>query len=205
MADLFSGLTLATGLARFVPAVLVLIILYGILGFTKALGDNKFVHAMISFCVALLALVSYRASEVIAILTPWFVILFIFIIFVLIAFKSMGVSDSQILSAMGEYKAIVWWVVAVSLIIGVISLTNVFGQTMLEQQSGFEEGYIENVDGTYTLSDGRIVNAPTGGLSSATSNFRNNATRTIFHPRVLGFALIGIISAFTIFFMTRLS
>jgi hypothetical protein len=198
MADLFAGMSISQHFYRFIPALLVLILVYALLDFTKALGKNQFVHALIAFCVAILFYFSDKATQVVSFMAPWFVVLFFFIIFVLIAFKAMGVSDSSILSAMANYKAIVWWVIAVAIIIAIIALSNVFGQDFL---SG-SPSYTANADGTYTAPDGTIVEKLPAG-SVASSNFNTNLTSTIFHPAILGFALIGLISSFSVYFMTR--
>lgn len=198
MADLIAGLDLVTAASRFIPALFVLIIVFAILSFTKAIGENQFVQAIVALCVAVLFLLSGKASAVIAEMVPWFVVLFVFIIFILIAFKAMGVSDSDIMSAMTNHRAIIMWVIAFSVLIGALALGNVFGQSFLEQQPGYSS-YQANPDGTFTTPDGTIVDAP----PATSADFHSNLTRTIFHPTILGFALLTLIATFTIYFMTK--
>lgn len=198
MADLIAGMALATMMSRFIPALLVLVVMYGILGYSHALGDNKFVHALLSVCVAVLFLYSTKTTDMVAFIVPWFTVLFIFIIFILLAFKTMGVSDDIILKTMGEYKGITWWILILAIIIGLVSLSNVLGQGFLEKQPG----YTPNTDGTYTSPSGEIVQS-TGG-STTSSDFGSNLTNTIFHPTILGFLLVGFIASFSVYFMTRM-
>ena len=189
------------GLGRFVPTLLVLVIVYAVLNFTKALGDNKIIEALVAVFIAALFLVSDTASNVIAFMAPWFVILFIFLIFTIIAFKAMGVTDAQIFGAMKSYRSISIWVISLSIIIGLLGIANTYGQGLLSRQPGYEQ-YTANPDGTFTSPEGDIVSSIPPG--SATGSFRTNLTRTLFHPEILGFALIGLIASFSIYFMTRI-
>jgi len=111
----------------------------------------------------------------------------------------MGVSDHQILEVMKNYKGVTWTVLIVALIIGIISLGNVLGQGLLEQQPGY---YTQNPDGTYTTSGGVVVSEiPPGGVAS--TSYQGNFTRTLFNPKILSFALLGLIATFTVYFMTK--
>ncbi|MFT4303417.1 MAG: hypothetical protein ACMXYG_02555 [Candidatus Woesearchaeota archaeon] len=201
MADLIEGLALIDGLHRFMPALLVLLLLYAILEYSKALGKNPFVNVMISLVVASLVLVSEAASNILAFMAPWFIVMFFFIMFMLIAFKSMGINDGQIMNAMRENTGIVWTVIFVGIVIAAIGLGNVLGQQLLNFQPGVQS-YQQNPDGTFTSPGGEIVaQLPEG--ATATSDFQNNLTRTLFHPKVLGFVLISLIAVFTVQFMTK--
>jgi hypothetical protein len=207
MADLISGFSLLDHIARFIPALFVLVILYGILGFTQTLGNNKFVHALIAFCVAILFLVSSQATRVISIMAPWFTVMFIFIIFILVAFKTMGVTDGQIMNVMKGHTSVVWWIIAIAIIIGIVSMGDVFGQRLLTQQPGYEDA-VQNADGTYTLPSGEIIEEiPTTNTQTnnvAGSSFHSNVALTIFHPKILGLMLVGLIASFSVYFMTRM-
>ncbi|MCB9358392.1 hypothetical protein H6503_00515 [Candidatus Woesearchaeota archaeon] len=201
MADLIAGLSLVQGLERLMPALLVLILLYGILEYTKALGKNPFVNVFIALIAAALVLISDKATQMLAFMTPWFVILFFFIIFMLIAFKSMGVSDSSILGAMKNNRGIVWTIIFIGIIIAAVGLGNVIGQELLNKQPGVQK-YVQNSDGTFTSPEGTIVTTlPEGATSS--SSYQDNLTLTLFHPKVLGFLLIALIAAYTVQFMTK--
>jgi ABC-type antimicrobial peptide transport system permease subunit len=200
MADLISGLTLIEGFSRFLPALLVLIIMYAILEYTGALGKNQFLNIMVSFVISLVVLLSEKVSNVLSFMAPWFVMLIIFLIFVIIVFKSIGVSDGQIMSVFNEYKLIVWFIIFFCLVIAIVALGNVFGQELLEGQPG-QQTYKQNVDGTYTAPDGSVVNVLPPGVDS--NEYHSNLTSTLFHPTVLSFIVLGLISAFTIYFMTK--
>jgi hypothetical protein len=46
-----------------------------------------------------------------------------------------------------------------------------------------------------------VSELPPGEVAS--TNYQTNLTSTLFHPTILGFALIGLIATFTVMFMTR--
>jgi len=198
MADLIAGLTLVEGLSRFIPALLVLLLMYGILQFTGALGKKPLIDVLISLCIAIMVLISGKVSSAISFMAPWFVVLFFFLIFVLIAFKAMGVQDSSIMAVLKEYKGISWIIVFIAIIIAAVGLGNVVGQQLLDEQPG----YSPNSDGSFTSPEGVVVQqVPEGALVQ--NDYQNNLTTTLFHPQILGFALIGLIAAFTVHFMTK--
>lgn len=200
MADLLTGLSLIEGFSRVIPALLILILLFAILEHFKVFGEGKtFVNAIIALCAAALVLVSSKASTILAFMTPWFVVLIFFIIFMLIAFKAMGVKDSAIMGAMKDNRGIAWTIIFIGIGIGAIGLGNVMGQDLLESTQGVDYSqYTKNTDGTYTAPDGtKVDQLPAGG------SYQSNFTKTLFHPKVLSFALMGLIAAFTVQFMTR--
>jgi hypothetical protein len=205
MADLLTGLSLVSSLNRFVPALLVLFVVYGILGFTKAFGGNKNLHALISFLIAVLFVLSPRPTLMVAFMAPWFVVLFFFIIFVLMGFKILGVSDEGILKALANYRAIVWWILGFAIIIGLVGLSNVLGQKFLDERQGITSTDAQNFASPYdtvkanqTYTTGQV--APN---SVSSQSFGNNVINTIFHKQVLGFILVALISTFSVYFMSQ--
>lgn len=188
MADLVAGLTVIEGFNRVVPSLLVLLLVYALLEFTKAIGENKALNIFISLVVAILVALSDKASQFIAFSTPWFVVLFFVVVFMVIGFKTLGVSDSTILGVFREFKAIPWLIGFVVLIIAAIGLGQVMGQDLLEQQPGYSGGAAPN--GTA---------AQAGATDSA--DFHTNFVQTLFHPTILSFILLGLIAAFTVLFM----
>lgn len=66
------------------PFLFVLITLYAGMAHAKLFGQNKFLHSVIAILFAFIALISETLREVINAIAPWFILLFIFIIFLLI-------------------------------------------------------------------------------------------------------------------------
>ena len=78
------------------PFLFVLFLVYAVLASTKILGENKTILAIISFVLAIFVVMSPIAAEIIRNMAPWFVLLIVFGIFLLLIFKLGGVSDSDI-------------------------------------------------------------------------------------------------------------
>lgn len=168
------------------PFLLIWVIVFGILSATKTFGDNKGIHAIIGLALAFLFILSKDAVAVLNFASPWFVILFIFIIFTIMAFKAFGASDTDVMGVIRnkEFRYIATWIGILSVIIMVASLSNVHGQRLLE----------EGEEGTTVQS---------GEGSVASGDFEENVWNTIFHPKVLGLILILLIASFTIRYMTQ--
>ncbi len=161
------------------PFLFVLVIVYAILQYGKFLGSNKGIHALIALFLAIMTLFSSAVTDTINLMAPWFILLFVFILFVIIAFKIFGTSDSDIMSVLKDpsYNYIIWWIVAIGLIIALGSLTSV----------------------VWSAESGGM---PTYNESSAEGMGANAFWNTIFHPKILGMAVILLIAVFTIQKMT---
>ena len=167
------------------PFLLVWVIVFGVLSSTKTFGDNKGIHAIIGLVLAFLFVLSKDAVAAVNIASSWFVLLFLFIIFTIMAFKTFGASDSDVMSVIKnpEFKFIGTWIGIFSVIIIFASLAHVHGQRLLEE--GNVEG--ENVE--------------SGEESVASGSFQENLWNTLFHPKVLGLVLMLLIASFTIRYM----
>ncbi|MCK4521157.1 MAG: hypothetical protein KAU20_01195 [Nanoarchaeota archaeon] len=160
------------------PFLLVFVIVYAILSSTKFLGENKGTHSLIALALAIMMLFSTTTREIINAMSPWFVVLFIFILFVLLAFKLFGTTDEDIMGVLKnpKYSFIIWWVVALCLIIGIGAVT----RTTLG-------GGELNTTTTESLHEGDVGSRGTGAFES-----------TMVNPKVLGLALILLIATFAI-------
>jgi hypothetical protein len=168
--------------------VLVFTMAYGVFQFTKMFGDNKVLHALISFFIAVVFLFSTAATTVIMVIAPWFTVLFIFIIFILMAYKMFGATDSQIKDVISKASAVQYTILALAIIILLFGLGAGFGQDLLEGASSF--------------SDVRDAATEAGEDSTATNSFQQNLISTLFNTKILGMVLILVIAAFTIRAMT---
>jgi len=116
---------------------------------------------------------------------PWFVIVFIFFILMLLIFQIFGASEKDIFSYLKGDKSISWVIIGISLIILFAAIGNVFGQSIGPY---LDEAGNETVIG--------------GEASVATGSFEQNIFATMFHPKVLGFGVIFIIMIFAIALLT---
>ena len=169
--------------------ILVFLLAYAMLQFTKFLGDNKVVHSLIAIFIALIFLFSTSASTVVLFIAPWFTVLFIFIVFLLMAYKLFGATDAQIKYVISSQSSVQYTVLALGVIILLFGLGSGFGQELLSYTS-------ETTSGESTTTS----EAGTG--STATSSFQQNLVATLFNPKILGMILLMAIGAFTIRGMT---
>jgi hypothetical protein len=171
------------------PFLLVLTVVYAILGTVEPFKDNKSIRALIAFVMAVLTLLYPIAWKTINLAAPWFVLLGVLIIFILIAYQMFGVKSDTIAGVFSskEYgTTAVYWLLAIIVIIAVGSLSSV-----VSEEKKFS-----------SLTEGGI--APTEGLPAGSTSGQAATTEeagfwsTLTHPRVLGLVLVLLIAFFTI-------
>lgn len=159
--------------------LLVFVIVFAILelrNFFKSSG----LHALIALFVATLVATSSNVMPLIAWMTPWFVIVLFFFVFVMMITAFIGVSEEGFVEALGGASGIT---VAMLVVIGIIfaaALGHIYGQQALELTTGQQ-----NVTGAT-------------GVPTTTNTFRENVAAVFFHPKILGMLLVLLIAAFTI-------
>jgi len=162
------------------PILFTFLVVYALLVYTKFLGDNKAIHALIAFALSIMVAFSDIAVATINSMAPWLVLVFIFIIFGLLAYKSIGFSDAQIMGALTARRQrwiifIIGWVV-VAIFLG--SLTSEIS----------ERGGI----GVYGVSN--TTEASSGDDETQEKAFYE----TLVHPKVLGIMFILLLMLFAI-------
>ncbi len=161
------------------PALLVFVVVFAILEKTKLLGENKGINGIIAIVCAFLVIASRSIVQVIGFMAPWFVLVFIFLILLLLLYKIMGATDENIANVILKDRPIQWVLFIVGAIIVIAALSHVFGPKLLPITSG------ENV----TAED--------------TQSFGYKAGQVFFHPKVLGLLLIFAIAVFAVMLITR--
>lgn len=82
-----------TGLKHFTSIFVFLfvwLVAYAILLLTKALGENKFVHALIGLLLAIFVLISPIATSIVADVAPFVAVVFLFVVLISVATKMLG-------------------------------------------------------------------------------------------------------------------
>ncbi|MBI4896403.1 MAG: hypothetical protein HY832_02545 [Candidatus Aenigmarchaeota archaeon] len=174
--------------------ILIFTLTYAMMQFTKFLGENKIIHAGVGLIIATVFLFSTSAASVVMFIAPWFTVLFIFAVFLLMAYKLFGATDDQIKSALANQSSIQYTILALGIIILLFGLGAGFGQNLL--------GYTSDSTSVSAAIEGGQALNEAGTGSTATSSFQQNLVATLFNPKVLGMLLILIIGAFTIRGMT---
>ena len=187
----FLDITLLEQFSSIVAFLFVFTVVYMIFQGTKLFTENKGLHAIIAFCIGLFVLFSSAARNIITVMSPWFVLMFIIIMFVLVGVKMLGISDKDITSAImkKEYNYVIYFIVAFAVIIVMYALSQSFGQT-----AGPYLG--SSIDNNATINTGQTVQG--NGTGTATGDFNKNMAATIFHPKVLGLIFLLMVASFTI-------
>lgn len=173
---------LLEGFSNLFTMLLVVALVYGILEYVKLFGDKRGLHAFIALIMGIMMLLFPNVMEVLATITPWFVLLFIFLLFILIFYRIFGAKEEDLTNAMKENKTIVYWIIIISAIIFIAGIGTVFF-------TGDEENIPE------VTTDGTIVTGDVG--DTGTEAF----FATLFHEKVLGLIFVLLIGVFTITFL----
>ncbi len=118
-----------TGIGTFVPVfgfLLVFVVTYALLGKTKLLGENKFVHILTSFAIAIIFLVSANAIEYVKVVTPWFAALVVSLLFIGLIVGLMGKETMEKVFKPG----FAWFIVIVLIVIFLVSAVYVFADVI---------------------------------------------------------------------------
>lgn len=181
--------TLDLSLLVFFRPILVLVLvfsfMYAALTYTKLLGDSKVLHGAISAVAAVLVVLVPPITELVYTVTPWLTILFILFIMIIMSFRIFNVSEDSISSAVSNVSGL--RIVIVLVVIGVFAgaAANIFGPDQLDAGPGRVNVYDDN-----------------GELVVASSDFKTNLYNTLYHPKVLGLAIVLGVSALSVFLMS---
>jgi len=164
------------------PFLFVFCVVYALLTYSKFLGENRALQAMIAVVLAFMSLFSDIVVETINTSAPWFVLLIIFMVFLILGFMIIGAREADIMAVIKnpEYSFISWWIIALVIIIVIGSLSH----TIAERKGGYPP-YAPGVNAT--LEEGEE-------LAAQESAF----WQTIFHPKILGLFVIMLIAFFTV-------
>ena len=108
------------GLAQFSNLFVFILVWLGVVAIltaTKALGENKAIIWIIGLIVGLLVWFSPIAIGSIKFIIPWFGVIFIFVLFIIMATKLFGVSGTEF----ADLKWVVVVIIILGLVIGALS------------------------------------------------------------------------------------
>lgn len=192
--------------------LLVFVIMYGFLSWTKPFGgDKQGLYALVAFAFAIISMTSRGFITLITFITPWFfTIIFIgfFILFVLMMF---GLKEKDLVA--GKTPELRTWVIILAVVAVLFGLGAAFGQQTLEAGTGVspsddssvpvssgEPGVIYYGD---DFSDSSSSSSSQGDASVSSGDFSDNVLSTIFHPKILGMLVILLVGAFAMFLLTK--
>jgi len=177
--------------------LLVFTIIYAVLEYSNPFGGGKKgLHAIIALAVAFLIVISKPAVIMVNFMTPWFLVLFLFIFFILFSVRMFGTSEADTIAIIKDARVYPYLIVfAIVIIIAGFSYT--FGQTLLEERTGIE--------GVNAEKGEMVLPGDIEGGSTKTISFSQNVLNTVVHPKVLGFIAIMLVGLFTLIFLTKLT
>ena len=149
---------------------------FAIMQYTKLFTDNKGLHALFAFVLAVLTMLSPKLVELIALMAPIFVVAMIFLLMLMLLYKMFGVKDDWLTGAIEGKGSAFYWILIIAIVIVVGSIAIVYGDQIL---------------------------AITQGTEGNATGITGNLGATLFHPKVLGFAVLMLIAVFTIYQLAR--
>lgn len=170
--------------------IFIFAIVYAVLTYTKILGDNRGISALIAVVIALMMLFVPNVSQVINIMTPWFIVLLIFIFLIFLLFRFMGASEEDMIKTVKEYKAVTYTIIVLATIIFLAALGTVYFSAETAGEFEYKKTPLVGENGTIVIGD---VGGPPGEATF---------WATFFHPKVLGMIFILLIALFTVLTMT---
>jgi hypothetical protein len=125
-----------SGLGTFMPIfafILVFTVCYALLAKTKILGEHKFIHIFVSFCISIIFVISANAVEYVKVTTPFFAAFVISLLFIMLIVGLM--KDGKI----GDFfkgNGFGWLIVIVLIIIFVFSAIFIFAPLINQYMAG---------------------------------------------------------------------
>jgi hypothetical protein len=169
--------------------LLVFTIVYAILEKSKMLGDNKGLHALIALSISMMMLFVPGVTQVVGIMAPWFILMFLAIIFFLILLLAFGTKMETITGWSSDWVTGHWVLLIIGIIIFLGAIGSVYGGSLLPYTN----------DQTSESINTSTMGSDTG---TNTGDFNSNVGRVIFHPKTLGMILLLIIGSLAIKLMT---
>lgn len=168
---------LIQGFSSIFPFLFVLVVLWAVLLRVKLFSENKAFAAMVAFLFAIASMFSPIVVKTINLMAPWFVLLFVAIIFIMMVYQAFGIKEESMLGLFvgdkSTYGAEFFWTMMA--IIGIILLGSLF-TVLSEEGIEFRAGENLSVQDMTPLQYGLA---------------------TLTHPKVLGFIVVMLIAVFT--------
>ena len=185
----FLDIGLAQHFSVIFPMLLVFVIIFALLEKSKMLGDNKGLHSLIAFSIAMMMLFVPGVTQVISIMAPWFVLIFLLVIFFVMIMLAIGMKWEVFAGYMSGWETPHWFLLIIALIIFIGALGSVYGSSMLPY-SGANAQVNTSAGGTT-------------GMTTDTGDFNSNVGRVIFHPKTIGLVFLLLVGSLTIRLLSK--
>jgi hypothetical protein len=133
-------------------------------------------------------------------MVPWFAVVIIFLVLLVLVFMSLGAKEADLASAVKD-KAVYWTLIGIALIIVGAGVGKVLGQSFTEAsfQGGSSSATATQI-GNGTIPPSSINEG--GYINTATPSFEQNIYGILFHPKVLGLIVLFAVVIFAVAFLT---
>ena len=124
-----------TGLQHFSSIFVFLFVwiaVYAVLIWSKILGDNKFVHALIGLLLAIFVLISPIATSIVADVAPFIAVVFLFIILISVASTMLGANIESFPALKGVFLVFIIIIIVIAAVVNVREKTNVPSETQTD-------------------------------------------------------------------------
>lgn len=112
------------------------LMVYALLAYTKALGSNHLIHALIGLIIGLFALFSPLVTGAIIFIAPWFALIFVFVMLIMVASGMFGAGTE--IATFPAFKGVLFTIIVVILVVGVLAY--------IREQVGVPEEITEKSD-----------------------------------------------------------
>ena len=108
------------------------LVIYAVLLWTKVLGDNKVVHALIGLLLAIFVLISPIATSVVADVAPFVAVVFLFIVLISVATTMLGANIEAFPALRGIFLVFIILIIIVAAGVKVREQANVPSSTQTD-------------------------------------------------------------------------
>lgn len=170
---------------------LVTVILWALLEKINFFSNNKFANLFIAVILGILFVLVPELTQVISLTTPWFVMLLIFLLFIILVFMFMGVKPEAIATLFGGGESggnqvLIWAIIIISLGIFGYAFTQVYGEQIHAITAGGSS------DGTTT----------TDGTATESTDLMTNIGQIVFTPKIMGMFFLMLMATFVVRFVS---
>ena len=153
-------------------------LMFAILQKTKALTEAVGINGLVSVVIAFMVLMSQTLVKIINFMIPWFTVVIIFFVLLLLVFQVFGAKDADFASAIKD-KGLMWTIIGIGLVILLAAIGSVIPEDIGPNLAG----------GDTVATDG------SGGFSA-------NLTNVLFNPKVIGIIVIFLVAIFAVVFLS---
>lgn len=110
----------------------IFVLFFALMEKLKFFGGKAGVHALIAFCLAFLFIIVPEARQIINFVTPWFVVLVIFSLLIIVGLMFLGYKEEDLIKGITEGGTITGLAIVFVVVLFFIAISQVFGASALQ-------------------------------------------------------------------------